>query len=670
MKRIIMMLLPIAILASCGTKTEKTPAIDLANLDTTVSPAVDFYQYATGGWQKNNPLGPEYSRYGAFNVLDDLSQERLNTLFQSMATMNPAKGTDEQKIVDLYKMGLDSLKLNADGCTPIAADLAAIYAVSNKTELAKMIAEMHNAGVGAFFSGGVSADLTDSNNQILYISQGGLGIGNRDYYTEAENAAIKAGYKAYLEKVFALTGCEDAAKAASNALAVEDALALASWTRTQTRDVEASYNPTSSAELAKTYAGFDFNTYFETRGIPAQDKLVVEQPSFFAGLSKYLATANLDVVKDYLAGQLITDACSALSDDFQQASFDFFSKQLTGAQEMKPRWKRAMSVPNRILGQAVGKMYVERWFPESSKEKMLTLVKNIQTALGEHIANLTWMSDETKARAQEKLSSFIVKIGYPDVWEDYSTLTIDPEKSYYENLKAASIWAVADNLSDLGKPVDRTEWGMTPQTVNAYYNPTTNEICFPAGILQPPFFNADADDAVNYGAIGVVICHEMTHGFDDQGRLFDKEGNMTNWWTDADDQQFRALADVLVKQFDEIEVLPGMKANGTLTLGENIADHGGLSVAFSAMQNTWNGNKPAPIDGFTPEQRFFLGYAQVWAQNITDAEIARRTNQDEHSLANNRVNVSVRNFQNFFDAFGIKEGDPMYRPESERVSIW
>jgi len=673
MKKIMMMLLPLAILAGCSSnkdQAEKVPAIDLSNLDTSVSPGEDFYQYATGGWQKAHPLTAEYARYGQFNVLDELSQDRLNTLFQSMASMNPAMGTDEQKIVDLYKMGLDSLKLNAEGGTPIIKDVDAVYAVADKDALVKKIADLHNEGVRLFFGAYVGADLTDSNNQILNLGQGGLGIGNRDYYTDPANAAIKAGYKAFLEKVFTLTGIENPAQAAENTLYVEDALANVSWTRVQQRDVKAQYNPMSSAKIASTYKGFDFDTYFTQRGIPAQDKIIVGELSFFDGFSKIFKNTDIDVLKDYLAAHIISDACSSLSDDYQEASFDFFSRQMTGAQEMKPRWKRAMSVPNSVLGQAVGKMYVERWFPESSKEKMVTLVKNIQDALSQHIADLEWMSDETKALAQEKLSTFSVKIGYPDVWKDYSTLSIDPEKSYYENRKAASKWSVAENLAKINQPVDKTEWGMTPQTVNAYYDPSSNEICFPAGILQPPFFNADADDAVNYGAIGVVICHEMTHGFDDQGRLFDKEGNMTNWWTDDDDKKFNQLADVLVKQFDAVEVLPGTFANGRFTLGENIADHGGLSVAYTAMKNAQNGVEPEAIDGFTAEQRFFLGYAQVWAQNITKEEIARRTLQDEHSLGNNRVNVSVRNFQEFFDAFGIKEGDKMYRPESERVHIW
>ena len=413
-----------------------------------------------------------------------------------------------------------------------------------------------------------------------------------------------------------------------------------------------------------------FDVCMDYYGIPEQEKVIVAMPSFFSAVDALIAQADPAVLRHYLQAQLLTDACGAISDDFYDASFDFFSRQMSGAQEQKPRWKRAMSVPNGILGEAVGEMYVAKYFPEKDKQRMLEIVKNIQTALGQHVAALDWMSDSTKAKAQEKLSSFTVKIGYPDKWKDYSTLEIDPSKSYYENLNAASQWYIKDNLDKLGKPVDKSLWGMTPQTVNAYYNPTTNEICFPAGILQPPFYNPDADDAVNYGAIGVVISHEMTHGFDDQGRLFDKEGNMNNWWTDADAEAFKQKTAGLVAQFDQIEILPGLNANGAATLGENIADQGGLRIAYTAMQNSFAGKHPEPIDGFTAEQRFYLAYATVWAQNITDQEKQRLTLLDVHSLGENRVNVSVRNLDTFFEAFGIKEGDPMYRPEEERVVIW
>lgn len=657
-------------LASCGQKREKVPAIDLANMDTTVAPGSDFYHYTIGGWQKNNPLKPEYARYGSFDVLRDSSEARLNRLFQEMTKMKTVSGTSEQKIVDLYKQGLDSVRLNTEGAAPLKKYVEEIYAVSDKSGLAKAVASLHNAGEGSFFGTYVESDLMNSETQILYLGQSGLGIGDRDYYVDAANAAIKEGYKNFLEKIFTLAGVDMPAQAAANALKVEDALALNSWTSVQERDIQARYNPMSTTELESGYSGFDFKAYFETRGIADQDKLVMAEPSFFKAFSDYFAKEDIEVLKDYVAGQLIQGACSALDDQFYNAYFDFFSKQMSGIQQQKPRWKRAMRVPDSILGEAVGKMYVERYFPESSKQKMLELVKNLQIALGQHIDELDWMGDSTKVKAQEKLENYTIKIGYPDKWKDYSSLDITPEKSYYENLRSASVWYVADNLSKLGKPKDKAEWGMTPQTVNAYYDPTTNEICFPAAILQPPFFNPDADDAVNYGGIGVVIGHEMSHGFDDQGRLFDKNGNMVNWWTEEDAAKFNAKAEVLVAQFDSVEVLPGVRANGRLSLGENIGDHGGLSIAYTAMQNAIKGKNIGLIDGFTPEQRFYISYGLIWAQNVTDEEKARLTKLDVHSLAVNRVNVSLKNFQSFFDAFGIKEGDPMFRPESERVHIW
>ena len=671
MKKTMLMMASVMMLAACGQKqTMKVPAIDLANLDTTVTPGQDFYRFSTGGWQKNHPLGAEYARFGSFDQLRETNVERLNDLFAKMTTMKTEPGSTDSKIVTLYKQGLDSLKLNADGAAPLKEDLAAVYAPQTKEELIRLVAQLHNAGVGPFFGAYVMADLMDSDAQILYMGQGGLGIGDRDYYIEEANAAIKEGYRAFLEKVLGLAGVPEPAAAAGNALAVEQELALQSWDSVRERDYSQLYNPRTTAQLLSELPGLHLDTYFAERGIPDQEKLILCEPSFFESLSALFEKTDLQVLKDYVAGQLVQDACGALSDDFYEASFAFFSQQMSGIQEQKPRWKRAMQVPNGILGQAVGKMYVERYFPESSKQKMVTLVENLRTALSQHIDALDWMSDETKVKAHEKLDHFTVKIGYPDQWKDYSTLEVDPAKTYYANLRAANRWYVADNMSKLGQPTDKTEWGMTPQTVNAYYNPSTNEICFPAAILQPPFFNPDADDAVNYGGIGVVIGHEMSHGFDDQGRLFDAYGNMNSWWTKADDEKFRAKAEVLAAQFDAVEILPGLKANGHLTLGENIGDHGGLSIAYTAMENALAGQEVAPIDGYTPAQRFWLSYGAIWAQNSTDEEKARLTKLDVHSLAENRVNVSVRNFDQFFRDWGITEGEPMWRPEEERVHIW
>ena len=664
MKKTLLMLPLVIAAVSCQQKGEKVPALDTSYMDLSISPKSDFYSYANGNWVKNNPLKPEYARFGSFDKLREDNVERLNALFAEMSKMSPAYGTNDQKIVDLYKQGLDSTRLNSEGATPIAKDLNAIYAAADKQELVKVLADMNKYGSGGFFGVGVDADLMDSDSQVLYMGQGGLGMGDRDYYVANEK------YQQMIEKFFSLCGLDEPARRAASALKTEDALAEFSWTSIQNRDYTKLYNPMSTSQIAATFKGFDFALFFKSLGLPEQEKVIVQQPSFFNGFAKLYADTDLETLKDYLAAHLIMDASSYLSDDFYAADFDFFSTAMSGITEQKPRWKRAMSIPNSILGEAVGQMYVKKYFPEENKQKMLEIVGQLQKSLGEHIAALDWMSDKTKEYAEKKLSSFTVKIGYPDKWKDYSSLTVDPKLSYYDNIRSANAWYVADNLSKLGQKTDKSEWGMTPQTVNAYYNPTTNEICFPAAILQPPFFNIDADDAINYGAIGVVIGHEMTHGFDDQGRLFDAEGNMTNWWTAEDEAKFKEKTAVLVKQYSEVEILPGLHADGQLTLGENIADHGGVSIAYTALHNALGDTLPADIDGFNVDQRFFLGFAHLWAQNATDEEKARLTKLDVHSLAENRVNITVRNFPFFFKAFDIQEGDPMWRPESERVNIW
>ena len=667
MKNSFVILMSALALAACGPKG--APALDMASLDPSVSPKEDFYQYATGGWQQNNPLRPEFSRYGSFDALREQAQENLNALFESMSTLEAEPGSVEQKISDLYKMALDSTARNELGAAPIQPYIAEILAVKDKAGLADLLGKMMRYSEGGFFGCYVEADLTNSDAQVLYMGQGGLGMGDRDYYLKEENAALKEGYKAFLVKVLGLSGVADAEKIMEQDMQVEDALAKASWTREQNRVMQALYNPASSEEVCKTFPGLQFERISAAAGVPAQEKIIVEQPSYFHSLSSLLQKTPLETLKSYLLCQFVAGQCGSLSDEFYTASWEFFSHQMGGAQEEQPRWKRAMAVPNGLLGEAVGEMYVSRYFPESSKQMMVELVENLRSALGEHIDSLEWMSDETKVKAREKLAAFTVKIGYPDKWKDYSTLEINPENGYYENLRNASAWYVQDNLSKLGKPTDKTEWGMTPQTVNAYYNPTTNEICFPAAILQKPFFDPNADEPVNYGGIGVVIGHEMSHGFDDQGSEFDASGNMVNWWTAEDKAKFNALGDKLAAQFDEVEVLPGVHANGRFTLGENIGDHGGLSIAFTAMEHAVKGKDPM-IDGFTRAQRFYLSYGAIWAQNITDQEKARLTNMDPHSLAVNRVNVSVRNFQTFFDAWDIQEGDAMFRPEEERVHIW
>lgn len=643
--------------------------VDPANLDKSVSPGTDFYQYACGGWMKANPLKPEYSRFGTFDQLAELNRQQVYDLIMGLDAKSAAKGSNTQKIADLFALGMDSVRLNAEGAKPIAADLARINNATRE-EVIDLMATL--PGVNAFFGTGVEADMMNADMNVMYWGQGGLGLGDRDYYIkdgENEKRVLEA-YRKYLTTIAELAGysAKDANRLATNAISVEKTLARAATSREELRNPMAGYNPMSMEKLAKDYPNVDLRRYFAKSGIDNIETLIVGQPKSLAAVDVIMKTAPEQVLRDYLAAGYLKSASPYLSDDFVNASFEL-TKTISGVQQMQPRWKRALSVPNNMLGEALGQLYVEKYFPASSKEKMLTLVGNLQTALGQHIDNLTWMSDATKAKAREKLAAFTVKIGYPDKWRDYTALNVDPSKSYWQNVQDAIIFNNEFNLADFGKPVDRSRWYMTPQTVNAYYNPTTNEICFPAGILQAPYFNPEADDAENYGAIGVVIGHEMTHGFDDQGRQFDKDGNLKDWWTEEDAAAFTKLADGLVAQFDAIKVLGDTHANGRFTLGENIADQGGLRVAYTAYHNALNGEGET-IGGFTPDQRFYLSYANVWAGNIRDAEILRRTQIDPHSLGKWRVNASLRNIAPFFKAFSIKEGDPMFRPAEERVIIW
>lgn len=653
---------------SC-TRQQAPKGIDAANLDTSVNPGDDFYDYACGGWMKANPLKPEYSRFGTFDQLGENNREQVRELVLGLDRATAEPGSNAQKIADLYAMGMDSVRLNEQGIEPLKADLELI-ASTPREKVVDLMSTL--PGLDVFFGTYVQADLKDSDINTMYWGQGGLGLGDRDYYTikSDRNDQVLAAYRTYLTTLAGLIGYDEARakEFTDNVLAIETELAGKQMTRTEMRNIAACYNPTTVAELAKKYPNVDLKAYFDLQNL-AVDSIVVEQPAYYAAVAEALAKQSDQVLRDYMTASYVGSAANYLGDDFINANFAL-NQVMSGVEEQQPRWKRALAVPNGILGEALGQLYVEKYFPASSKEKMLTLVGNLQTALGQHIDNLTWMSDSTKARAHEKLDAFTVKIGYPDNWRDYSGLAIDPELSYWKNIQNAILFNQAYNNADYGKPVDRARWHMSPQTVNAYYNPTTNEICFPAGILQAPFFDPEADDAVNYGAIGVVIGHEMTHGFDDQGRQFDKDGNFADWWTAADAEAFNALADKLVAQFDSIEVAPGTKANGRLTLGENIADQGGLRVAYTAYHNALGDNEGEVIDGFTPDQRFYLAYANVWAGNIRDAEILQRTTSDPHSLGRWRVDATLRNIAPFYTAFGITEGQPMFMPEAERVVIW
>ncbi len=663
------------VFAGCAqNNNEGKPAIDLANFDLTTAPSEDFYQYACGGWMEANPLTPEYARYGIFDQLEKENNEKLKVLIEELGSTPQKPGSVGEKIQMMYAMGLDSLKRNADGSAPVMEQLAAINAVSDHKELSAMVGKMHVESSSPFFGFYIGADEKNSTMNLLQFYQGGISMSDRDYYLlEDENTLkIRNAYRQYIDRLFVLAGYspEEAAQAADAVLGLETEIARISVDRATLRDVHKNYNKMTLKEFTTKYDFIDWNEFFKETGISKSTELNAGQIPFFEGLTRILKTTSLEDQKLYLSFKLLNAASSYLSDDFVNANFDFYGRALQGKEELQPRWKRSLAVVNRSLAEAFGQMYVEKYFPASSKEKMIEMVSNLQSALGERIEALEWMSDETKSKAMEKLGTFIVKVGYPDNWKDYTALEIKND-SYWANICRANVFAHNNMMQDEGQPVDRTEWGMSPQTVNAYYNPTTNEICFPAAILQPPFFNPNADDAVNYGGIGVVIGHEMTHGFDDQGRNYDKDGNLSAWWNKEDEEKFNERAKVLVEQYDKIVVLDSLHADGSYTLGENIADQGGLLVSYQAYMNTLKDKAiPADIDGFTHSQRFYIGYANLWAQNLRPQEIMRRTKTDVHSLGKWRVNAALRNIEDFYAAFDIKEGDAMYLAPEERINIW
>ena len=665
-----------ALATGCAPKpgAEKSLAIDPSNMDTTVACGEDFYEYACGGWIKKNPLKPEYARYGSFDVLAENNQKQMRELVDELEKAENEPGSVAQKVGDLYKMGLDSVRLNKEGVSPISEALKNIASLDDKAAFASLVAQMHKEGSSPFFQLYVGADEKNSSMNIVNLYQGGMSMGDRDYYLSEDSANVKIrdAYKKYINKLFTLAGysAEKAVAAEKNVMNIETALAKVAFSREETRNPLKNYNKMPMTDFLKQMNGFDWKSYFSALGLDSLNEINPNQLPFIKGMDALVGGLTSEEIRDYLIFKQINTASSYLSDDFVQARFDFYGKVLSGQQELKPRWKRSLNVTDGALGEALGEMYVAKYFPPEAKERMLKLVENLRISLGEHIDSLEWMSAETKAKAKEKLAAFYVKIGYPDKWRDYSGLTIDPKKSYWDNVREAAIFESDYMLSDVNKPVDKTRWLMSPQTVNAYYNPTTNEICFPAGILQPPFFYMDADDAVNYGGIGVVIGHEMTHGFDDQGRQYDKDGNLKDWWTAEDAKQFNLRADKLADQYSSIIVLDTVHANGRFTLGENIADHGGLRVSYTAFKNATKGQDLKPIDGFTPDQRFYLAYAGLWAQNIRDEEILRLTKIDPHSLGKWRVNAALRNLESFFQAFGITEKDPMYMKPEDRVTIW
>lgn len=648
--------------------------VNKADMDMSARPGDDFYQYAGGGWLKANPMKPEYSSYGVFNDLAETNRKQIRELFENLSKEKHAFGSVGQKVADLYNMAMDSVRLNKEGAAPLQKDLDKVKAFSKKADFTAFIADQHLYMGNPFFGIGVDTDLKNSDLNVMWLSAGTSGLPDRDYYlnTDADSKKKQEAYRAYISKIFQLSGYKkkEAEKAAKVIYNIEYQFAEAEMSRAEARDYNKLYNIYTIDMLQKDYPAIQWAKYFELMGVKDVKQVILTEPKVMAVAQKLMSTLSEQDIKYYVAGLIIKSSTSVLSDDFVNANFDFYGRMLNGQKEQKARWKRALGFPNSLLGEAVGELYVSKYFAGESKAKMLKLIDNLRKALATRIANLTWMNDTTKINALVKLNSFTVKVGYPDKWRDYSKLTIDPAKSLYDNVAAATYVETLRNLEKFGKPVDKSEWGMTPQTVNAYYNPTTNEICFPAAILQAPFFDVNADDATNYGAIGVVIGHEMTHGFDDQGRNFNADGNMVDWWTAGDSQRFTAAAEKLAAQFDQITVVGDLKANGHLTLGENIADQGGLRISYDAFKTTQQFQEGKEIDGFTPVQRFYLSYGRIWAEHMTEEAIYQQTKSDPHSIGRNRVNATLRNIDTWYDAFGVKEGDKMWLAPAERAIVW
>jgi len=660
---------------ACNSKKDvgSQAGIVLANLDTTMSPKTDFYKYACGGWMDKHPLTGEYARFGSFDFLAENNRKQLRGLIEEISSKSADNGTVEQKIGDLFNLAMDSTKLNADGFAPLKADLARIAAVKQISELSKLLPDLLLSGLTPYFSVYVDADAMSSNDNLVQTHQGGISLGEREYYldNDAHTKEIREKYKIHVTKMFQFVGftAADAQKNVEAVMTIETRLAKAAYDQVKLRDPHANYNKMSVANLQKLVPAIDWNVYFSALGLKNIKDVSVSQRESLIEAGKIIETEPLATQIAYLKWKLIDESAGYLSDALYAQNFDFYGKTLSGKKEHSPRWKRAVSSVDGSLGEAVGQMYVKKYFPAESKDRMLKLVKNLQISLGERIKALPWMGDSTKVKAIEKLNSFYVKIGYPDKWRDYSKLDIKKD-SYFANIQRANRFESEYMFAKAGKKVDKSEWLMTPQTVNAYYNPSTNEICFPAGILQYPFFDMKADDAFNYGAIGVVIGHEMTHGFDDQGCQFDKDGNLKNWWSANDKKQFDLRAKVMADFFDAIEVAPGVHGNGKFTLGENIADHGGLQVSFQAFKTATKDAPLKKLEGFTPEQRFFISYANVWAGNIRPEQILVQTKSDPHSLGKWRVNGALPHIQSWYGAFGIKPGDKMFVATEKRVSIW
>ena len=649
----------------------------MSNLDTAVKPADDFYSFATGGWQKNNPLPAAYSRFGSFDQLQENNNKRINSILGDLQKKHYKNGTIEQKLSDFYRLALDVDRRNREGIAPVKPVLDEIEGARTVAALRQLQLKYADQGYGVQFGSYFSADDKNVSMNIFSVSQGGMTLSQKDYYINNDSAtvAIRQAYRKHIARMFGLYGFSqaDAERKADAVFRQETLIALISKSATELRDPQANYNKMTLAEFETAYPDIPLAQLAQAEGIKRAyiDTLIVGQPSFMAGLDKLMTLQTADELQALMEWDVIQSSTGYLTDAIREANFDFFGKTMSGRKEDFPLWKRATNQVEAQMGEALGRIYAQRYFPESSKKIMEQLVKNLQVSLGQRIDAQSWMSDETKANAHRKLDKFYVKIGYPNKWTDYSRLVIDPSKSFYDNVMACRKFAHDKHIADkAGKPVDRDEWFMTPQTVNAYYNPTTNEICFPAGILQYPFFDPKADEAFNYGAIGVVIGHEMTHGFDDQGRQYDADGNLKDWWTAQDAAGFKKRADMYADFFSNIKVLPDLHANGRFTLGENLADHGGLQVAFNAYRNA-TAHKPLKVkDGFTADQRFFIAYAGVWGQNITDQEIRNRVKRDPHALGEWRVNGALPHIDTWYEAFGVKEGDKLFIPKANRLDLW